>query len=250
MGSLLPKQLTINSLTLRSEKCKNISLEPFMRLAKFTLLAVFCCINTIVAGADISLSNDSDTPSGGAIQVGLNSNKNYGISQISGKQANNKNLGLGIRLGDPAGITLKKYNKGSAFEIILGRSQVWGWRGYYNRRYKHLDDWRFRNRFPISLQLHYLIQKPIADVPGLDWYVGFGGQLRYSNYYVVYKSGRNTIEERYTDIDLGVDILGGIEYTFKDAPISMFFDINLFVEILDNPMMIWPQAGFGVRFNF
>ncbi len=58
------------------------------------------------------------------------------------------------------------------------------------------------------------------------------------------------VQERRTDVDLGVDGVIGLEYTFKEAPISIFGDANLFLEIVDAPMFIYGQGGIGARYNF
>ena len=50
--------------------------------------------------------------------------------------------------------------------------------------------------------------------------------------------------------DFGLDGIIGLEYTFKDAPISVFADLNLFMELLDDPFLPFLQGGVGGRYNF
>ncbi len=179
---------------------------------------------------------------------------------------------LGLRLGDPSGLTFKRYQPGKALEINIGRTRY----GYRNNWYdKHFNDWYgkqnfpyeefsyvgYRARAPIAVQVHYLLQKPLGKIsqssPGrLDWYYGFGGQARFNTYYYNYRyklKGNNSwiyvTDERVPDIDLGVDALIGLEYFFK-APISLFLDATLFMEVVDDPFLFRTQAGLGVRFRF
>jgi hypothetical protein len=157
-------------------------------------------------------------------------------------------LGLGLRVGDPTGLTVKKYFGDNALEINLGRSYVWGWRGYYNGRYN--DDWDFRGRVPLSLQVHYLWHNRLRGTPELSWYWGLGAQLRHHSYVVVYKDRGRRYEERYADYDLGLDFVLGLEYTFSSDPLSIFADVTPFIEVADRPFYLWLQAGAGIRYNF
>ncbi len=176
--------------------------------------------------------------------------------------------GVGFRLGDPSGITVKKYWSGHAFEVSLGRTQFFRNDRYYN---DHYDHWYSNQNFnhnaheflgyranpALALQLHYLIQKPIKNAANLDWYYGFGGQLRSYHYWYSYRykpaPGPDWVvvnEESVTEVDLGVDGVIGLEYNFADAPFSIFTDATLYMEVLDNPFAFRTQFGLGARFRF
>src|SRR5687767_6957729 len=104
--------------------------------------------------------------------------------------AQDKNFGVGVKLGDPLGLSLKKYNGNKAFELIIGRSYYYGGDNYYNYYYKNNN--KFNNGYyyggydkrstPIAIQLHYLIHKDISSLDGLQWYFGFGAQFRYARF--------------------------------------------------------------------
>lgn len=179
--------------------------------------------------------------------------------------------GLGLRLGDPSGLTIKRYYAGKALELNIGRTRFVYKSGWYDKQfYKWYDGKGFKYRdisyngyraaAPIAVQVHYLIQKRLekskkVGQPGLDWYYGFGGQLRIRTYYYDYQykvEGGNWIyvsEERVPNADIGVDAVIGLEYKFK-GPISLFLDGTLFMEVLDDPFLFWSQAGIGARFRF
>ncbi|MEO8591289.1 MAG: hypothetical protein ABI432_18060 [Flavobacteriales bacterium] len=181
---------------------------------------------------------------------------------------NAQTWGLGFRLGDPSGITVKKYWGGHAFEVSLGRTHVFNGPAYYSGHYDHwYEDQHFdypaheylnyRASSAIGLQAHYLVQKDVKNAGGLDWYYGFGGQIRSLQYYYDYRykpgPGPEWVvvhDEHVTEVDLGLDGVVGIEYKFTDAPIALFLDATLFMEVFDNPFVFWPQMGLGARYNF
>lgn len=184
-----------------------------------------------------------------------------------------QNNALGFRLGDPSGITYKKYKGDNALEINLGRTHLFSrsdW--YYNRFDRWYDKQKFNHKewkvmgykasVPIGLQVHYLFRNGIDKIadestPGLEWYYGFGGQLRFQTYQYSYRYKIAGEPDwfyadggRVTDFDIGADGVIGLEYRFKGAPISVFADITLFMEILDNPFLFTFQGGVGARYHF
>ena len=135
--------------------------------------------------------------------------------------AQDKEWGLGLRIGNPTGITAKKYlGASNALEVALGTNY---------------------NNDGFELLAHYLFHFPITDAPGLDWYYGFGGQIQ--SYDRRDRDGDN-------DVEFGADGVIGLEYTFADAPVSIFLDAILFLEIVDDPFDLDLDAAIGVRYNF
>jgi hypothetical protein len=167
-------------------------------------------------------------------------------------------FGLGLRLGDPTGITLKKYFGGNkAIEFNVGRTynfQTYDRDRFYrygtwNKKGYIVDDTYFRRSRSLAFQLHYLVHKDIRLLPGLRWYIGFGGQVRTTTYYYYYRYAY-TDDERYTRVNVGLDGIIGLEYTFKDVPISVFLDANIYLEVVDDPFALDGQGGIGARYNF
>lgn len=180
----------------------------------------------------------------------------------------NAQWGVGFRLGDPSGISAKKYWSGHAFEVSLGRTHLFRNNTYYN---DHYNTWYTDQRFDhgahdfigyraspaLGLQLHYLVQKEVKNAADLDWYYGFGAQLRSQQFYYDYRykpgNGPDWVvvsDERVTELDLGLDGVIGLEYNFSNAPVSIFTDATLFMELIDNPFVFAGQFGLGVRFRF
>jgi len=176
--------------------------------------------------------------------------------------------GLGLRLGDPSGITVKKYGQGHAWEFSLGRTHLFNGDRYYYDRYAYWYDHQnfghkdhqligYRSSVPLGLQVHYLIQKPVKDAGGLNWYYGFGGQLRTQRYSYDYRykvqGGPDWIVVNNTvvrETDLGIDGVIGLEYRFQDAPVAVFLDATLFMEVINEPFVFDGQGGLGIRYTF
>lgn len=193
------------------------------------------------------------------------------LLSISYSNIFSQDWGIGVRLGDPSGITIKKHSNNKALELSVGRTHTFTNNGYYDNKFKdfHPDinytDIQYvdyKASTPLSFQFHYLIQKPINKVEnintsGLFWYYGFGAQFRFQTYTFNYRYrllGSNdwiyATGEKVTDYDIGPDGVIGLEYTFMEAPISLFLDVTLFMEIVNDPFMFWFQGGIGVRYKF
>jgi len=185
-----------------------------------------------------------------------------------------QNRAIGLRLGDPSGITFKQYTgSNNALEINVGRTYTFNLNGLYDAQF---IDWYSTNNFlysnfqylgftsttPMSVQVHYLIQKSISKVvdepvSGLVWYYGLGGQARLQSYTYNYRyqltgsnQWYNATSRRLTNVDIGADAILGLEYTLKDVPLSLSLDVTVFVEVLDEPFRVWLQNGLGVKYRF
>ena len=196
------------------------------------------------------------------------SNRNSSNKSKSSLSASSydRNWGIGLRAGDPAGITVKKYNGSNAWELNIGTTYYWGGYTYRDAFYKYDPYQYYRNvtihshniRRALGIQLRHLWQKDlnIDGLAGLQWYYGLGGQIKSIavDYRFKYEdlSGRKyeNIYDTAHFLNLGVDGIIGLEYTFENVPLSLFTDINLFLEIYRNPFNIHPQGGLGIRYNF
>ena len=173
----------------------------------------------------------------------------------------NAQIGLGVRIGDPTAVTIKKYTGNGAFEFNIGYSPSYYSYSYYNHYYDNYYGKKYPNyRYDgygsggnIDLQAHYLIQKDIhANIDGkFQWYFGGGLQFRSRTYYVNYhdNNGFYYSHQRFRDIDFGLDGVIGAEYTFDEIPLTLFADTNIFIEVVDYPYAWW-QLGIGARYNF
>ncbi|MDH5397023.1 MAG: hypothetical protein OEX02_02690 [Cyclobacteriaceae bacterium] len=185
--------------------------------------------------------------------------------------AQEKPWGVGLRMGSLNGITVKKYNNNSDLEFSIGTSYY----NIYNNFHNNLwSEWLFENSLvytdiefldyrgsaPVGAQFRMLFHKnleKIGDekVSGLKWYYGIGGQFVKQTHQFSYRYKLTTkdwiyvVSDKSSEINFGIDGIIGLEYTFKEVPVSLFLDGNLFMEIFDD-FQPWGQAGFGGRYRF
>jgi len=183
------------------------------------------------------------------------------ILLISALSTQAQQWGVGLRVGEPLGLTVKRYlPQGRAWEFNLGSSGIYGYnhqKAFY--RYNRFSGYEYRRHYlqsALGVQLRYLVHRDmgLAEVPGLEWYYGVGGQLR--SYQIDYEyrvridNDWEPVQERVNNIDLGVDGIVGMEYSWKEVPLTVFLDMNLFLEVADTPLVIHFQGGTGVRYYF
>ncbi|GAA0891886.1 hypothetical protein GCM10009122_15650 [Fulvivirga kasyanovii] len=170
------------------------------------------------------------------------------------------NQGLGLRIGDPVGISYKAYLPGStAVEFTLGTTSRNRHSAYYKDTFNALDRYdglRYSDhdvKYTLALQGRYLLHNPFpANVEGrLDWYWGLGGQFRLSKVeYTYFSESTLFANDTKTNIDLGPEGILGVEYEFKDYPIVGFSEVSLLGEIVDKPLRFRFFAAVGVRYAF
>jgi hypothetical protein len=171
--------------------------------------------------------------------------------------------GIGLRIGDPLGLTYKKYyNRGvQALEFGLGTTGA-GWhQQYYRNSFKAIDrfdDFSYRSHIVQStmyLQMRYLVNNKIV-FQGMEgewnWYWGFGlmmktAKVRYT--YADQSTPQVTASSSYVDVDFGPEGIIGMEYTFEDLPLSVFGETSLMLEVV-NRFGFRPYGGAGIRYNF
>ena len=170
---------------------------------------------------------------------------------------------IGLRLGDPTGITYKKYfgrTHAHAFEVGIG-SALYGWHDNYHtnsfRAYGPYDDFRYRSHSVMStvyLQGRYLQHYNIyvQDLEGKwDWYWGAGAVLKYSKVRYHFQNDGPPFNDTdiYNDVDFGPEGIAGMEYTFEEIPLTVFAEISVFLEIVDR-VTLRPLSGLGARYRF
>lgn len=174
--------------------------------------------------------------------------------------------GLGLRIGDPIGVTYKKFiARDRAVEFLLGTVPRSWHSNYYKNSfdaYSKYDDFVYRSHTvenTVYLQARYLIHNDIQgyDIEGkLQWYWGFGamlkfGKVKYTYYDAAAPAPENNIRSDVNhNIDFGPDGIIGIEYTFEDIPLSAFAETSLMLELADRPVTPQLYGALGVRMNF
>ncbi len=172
--------------------------------------------------------------------------------------------GIGLRIGNPLGLTYKRYLPNSrAFEFGIGTAPA-GWnKNYYKNSFYDLDQYEDYRSYrshkvnsTIYFQARYLFQYniPVEGMVGkLGWYWGAGALLKFAG--VEYKYQENDApgpdaEDTRTDIDFGPEGIAGMEYTFDDIPLTIFGEVSVLLEFADRPLTFRAFAAAGARFNF
>lgn len=154
---------------------------------------------------------------------------------------------IGLRIGDPSGVTYKRYlsNSSHAFEFTLGSAQP-GWnQSYYKNSFDEYD--RFDNDIyqahsvesTLYLQARYLKQYPfpVEGVEGdFEWYWGVGALFKVAKVNYRFRDENSFLQrDVVTDIDFGPEVPLGLEYTFEDLPLTVFGEVSLVIELADRP---------------
>lgn len=165
-----------------------------------------------------------------------------------------RNWAVGLRLGDPAGINVRKYFGDNAIEVNLGNTGMFY--GGESRAYTYRGFGGYRAS-GIALGVNYIGQKSIGGVEGLEWYWGVGGQLSSRKFYYYDEDYYKRYGGYYGNgvgyenrVALGANVLAGLEWTIPSTPISLFTDLGLHIEIVPSPFWINAPFGLGGRFNF
>ncbi len=137
-------------------------------------------------------------------------------------QSQEYNNAIGLRGGIFSGISFKHFvGQNTAIEGILDSR----WHGFQ----------------VIGLMEHH---NDISDLDGLRWFYGYGGHIGfYDGYYTTW--GENT---NYTLI--GIDGIIGLEYLFKDIPVSISLDWKPYINLTGYTGFGGDGGALSVRYTF
>lgn len=176
-------------------------------------------------------------------------------------QKKNYTGGIGLRVGDPLGLTVKFYllkrfaaeiSAGNAMGGINGNfheevfSENIGVDGHKSAGHQVLSAYSVQAR----VLMHSFLPK---GVEGMDWYFGFGAQMRIidARYdYFTSDESPQLVRNEIKTIDLGPEVIIGVEFAFPHMPFSCFGEVSLFAKVNEERTFIMPQGGLGLRYNF
>ncbi|QHT66982.1 hypothetical protein GXP67_10140 [Rhodocytophaga rosea] len=170
--------------------------------------------------------------------------------------AQSKDWAVGLRLGEPAGLNVKKYfGAGNALDVTLGSSGAFYGGTSRAYRYKGYNGYR---QAGIALVANYEWQKPLKGAKGIQWYIGLGGAISSRRFYYSdreYYSKNGKVYyygDYYYENQLAIGATGilGLEWFIPNSPISLNADLGLYMELF--PATAWFNApvGIGGRYNF
>ena len=174
---------------------------------------------------------------------------------------------LGIKLGDPIALSYKVYLS-SRFSVAMdyGRTAT----GLYNEFHKENFADAQQDTLGAGEDVRYfghsgkrdgiftgklIYSSPFNRTDGLHWYIGVGAQYRWSDIeYVFVREAPNTANElktyKYNFISIGPSGVAGIEFMSPDIPLSSFFEVEAYYDLLTFPGWTRISAGVGIRYLF
>ncbi len=157
----------------------------------------------------------------------------------AGAQAQYNNWSVGFRIGEPAGLNVRKYfGSNHAFDLNIGTyGGLYGNnRSYRSGRYKSVG---------LTVQGHYVWHKALTSSESLRAYYGFGGQINTRKYYPPRLNG-----DYENALSLGGSGIGGLEFFPSGKPYSFFLETGVYIELLQAPFFLNLNTGLGLRYNF
>lgn len=174
--------------------------------------------------------------------------------------------GIGIRLGEPLSLTYKDFIEDYlSYEVMIGMAGV-NSSDYYRKDFENNPP--ASNSFyqshsaskGVSINARVALNEDITDVFEITQgyllgYAGAGVQIRttqvnYSYFQNIASSATQPLlTEDRTNFDFGPEAFAGAEYYFDEAPISIFAEVGMFLELIDR-VNIKGQGGIGIRYLF
>lgn len=154
---------------------------------------------------------------------------------------NYNNWSLGLRVGEPLGVNIRKYfDSGTKnFDINIGTyGLLWGG----HRTYRKEDYYIGHTGAMVQGIFHW--NKQLGSAERFQVYYGFGGQV---NQRKTAPKVTNNIPEKH--ISLGAVVNGGLEYSLPNNDLSIFTDLGFYGELAPKILYTTVNAGVGVRLN-
>lgn len=171
---------------------------------------------------------------------------------------------LGLRLGEPTGISYKRYitNSSNTIEVGIGWVQR-GWNNrYYRKSFRNYSQFDADNYVAHTVENNFYVQGrflkhypwQVEGIEGdVEWYWGVGVLLKAARVNYRYED-TNAVpileSDTVTDVDLGPEVPFGMEYTFEDVPLTLFGEISLFIEVMNRSGIPSVNGALGIRYNF
>lgn len=174
-----------------------------------------------------------------------------------------RNYSLGVRVGDPYGITGKVYLKNRwGVEVILGRTFA----ALHNVANKEAFDKLGNLSYDTTTYLGHEVKHSyvlairaakhfnIGGYTGLDWYAAAGVQGRYYQAHYVFQFSEdaltNVTSYDETIISAGPEVAIGIEFVIPYQPLGIFAEVGAFSDVLNGDLVPKFLGGLGFRYNF
>lgn len=150
-----------------------------------------------------------------------------------------KDWAVGMRLGEPAGLNIRKYLDENAIEINVGTyGGLWGnYRKYRKGHYESVG---------LAFNAQYLWHNNLFKSQRLKSYYGFGLQINSRKY----NPDSNARTQGVAVMSIGGAGTAGLELYLKNSPVSVFLETGTYAELIPRPLFLHLQSGLGIRYNF
>jgi hypothetical protein len=107
----------------------------------------------------------------------------------------------------------------------------------------------------VLLTMLYEKMMPVKNATGLKWFYGAGAHLGFFQHggtYWVYKNRGHHIyyfQNKSSQVVPGFDLITGLDYTFKNAPINLSIDIKPFFDLFEGTEF-YIDGAVSLRFVF
>jgi hypothetical protein len=168
---------------------------------------------------------------------------------------------LSLRVGEPMGIGYKRFfSNGNAMEFLVGTATRQASESYYRDSFQHYiegDVFEYKGHEVeniLYLQARYLFHRSIPwdAVPGsFEWYWGAGALYKQADLTYIFKvDSYDDFKATFRDVDLGPEAILGLDYSFKEIPLTIYSELDVLVEVTDRPGSFRGFMVVGLRYNF
>jgi len=174
--------------------------------------------------------------------------------------------GVGIKVGDPIGLTYKIYFRQRFAAEVVGGSTTSGLFSDFiiesfevDPEYQDFTYIGHENEISPTVQARLLIHSPlpagITGETGIDWFIGIGYMVRFLRVNYTFESGDNPVDFMIGNIEetfmlSGPEGILGFEYVLSTIPVTVFVEGGIFIDVQEEISEPRFQGGLGLRYNF
>jgi hypothetical protein len=149
-----------------------------------------------------------------------------------------KKWAIGARIGEPAGLNIRRYNDQRALELNVGTyGGIWGNnRGYKKGKYTSVG---------LAVNINYLWHGNVLKKEYVKYYYGFGAQFNNRKFF----PKDQKLAQGVGILSIGASGISGLEFYVPDSPLSIFLEVGPYIELLKSPFFLHAQGGLGIRYN-
>jgi hypothetical protein len=153
---------------------------------------------------------------------------------------NDNNWAIGLKVGEPLGVNLRKYfSYGErAFDLNVGS---YGFLYGANRNYRKKKIYESAG---VMIQGLYHWHNTMGKKENLHYYYGFGGQINSRN-----RPPEVGVRDAFRVVSFGSAANTGLEYRIPENDLGVFLDAGGYLEIAPKPFFLNAQINLGLRLN-